>query len=94
MHNLFLDFEIYGTNSNVNIIPGRHIIWLRFGCRGCGINVRCVVFCLLVVDRKIMSFKPYLSVVIRVGGEMTSDVLFYSSRESIVAYLNRYTSQL
>jgi hypothetical protein len=57
--------------------------------------MRCVVFCLLVVDRKIMSFKPYLSVIIiRVGKEMTCDVLFFSSRESIVTYLNRYTSQL
>lgn len=53
----------------MNRIPGRHRITLICGCRGFIHYVRYVVFCLFVVDRKIVAFEPYHPLVGVIWGE-------------------------
>lgn len=48
------------------------------------------MFRLLVVDRKVIAFKPNRPFIGMIWLEIMSDVLFCNSKKSFVAFLNRY----
>ncbi len=85
--------EVYCSTSDENRIPGRHVIFLIFSYRDIVDYVCFVVFCLLVVDQKIIAFEAYLPVVGVMWREiMSQGDFFFIPSESYVAFLNKTVS--
>ena len=91
--NVFLNFEIYSSTSDITSITSRNLIWLKLGCSGfiCVIFMRFHVVGFLVDDLDVPAFEVYRPVVSCVRGETMTWHIFFLSSKSFIAPLKRYT---